>query len=187
MTSDELLDSRYELLYRAQYSTRYHRRRAAFFANLDTFLNVVTIVAGASTFGDLLSGAPGWLAKIGAAVVTLIAVSQVVLRLGQRATAHEQWLKRWTDLEAEINLNTSPAEEDVRRWTKEKVAVETECVGELRALCWDCENAAAKVMGIPHRQVDIHPLQRLLIHFGTFQRKFREFQKMTCPFRTQQR
>src|SRR3546814_12365001 len=31
MTPEELSESRWELLYRAEYSTRYHRRRSAFF------------------------------------------------------------------------------------------------------------------------------------------------------------
>lgn len=172
MTPDEVLDCRYELLYRAEYSTRYHRRRAAFLGNLDTLLNVVTLAAGASAFGDLASGAPGWLARIGTAVVALISIGQIVLRLGTHATDHGKWLERWSALHSEMSLNTKPTEPHVKRWMNERTKLETECVGELRALCWDCENAAARVMSISGRQVEIKPLQRMLIHFGTFQRKF---------------
>jgi hypothetical protein len=119
-----------------------------------------------------VSGTPGWLAKAGTALVALISIAQIVLRLGSKASAHEKWLQRWNSLQSEMTLNTGPEEADIKRWVDEKTELETECVGELRALCWDCENAAARVMDLPGRQVEITPLQRLLLHFGTFQRCF---------------
>jgi len=172
VTEEELLDRRWELLYRAEYSGRYHRRRAAFLSNLDTFLNLVTVTAGATTFGDLMSGSPGWLSKIGAAFVTLISIAQVILRLGAQSGAHTGWMKRWNELHAEMSLTTAPTSTDVSRWMQEQVTLETECVSELRALCLDCENIAAKVMNIPDRQRVIGRWQRLLIHLGTFQSDF---------------
>lgn len=172
MTEDEILDERFAILYCAEYSARYHRRRATFLANLDTVLNLITITAGASAFGDLVAGSPGWLAKLGAALVTLITLLQVILRLGNHAGAHASWLKRWTALLTDIKLNRAPTESDLSFWLKEKSDLETDCVGELRALCYDCENAAARFMGLQGRQVRINGLQRLLIHLGTFQRKF---------------
>jgi len=56
----KLEECRWQLLYRAEYSSRYHRRRAAFLSNLDTLFTLVTIVAGASAFGDLMAGSPRW-------------------------------------------------------------------------------------------------------------------------------
>src|SRR3546814_20639430 len=85
MTPEELSESRWELLYRAEYSTRYHRRRSAFFRKLDTFLTLVVITAGASAFADLVVGSPGRIAQVGTAAVTLISIAQVVLWLGQSA------------------------------------------------------------------------------------------------------
>lgn len=130
-----------------------------------------------------MAGSPGWLAKFGAAAVTLISIAQVVLRLGAHAGAHSQWLKRWCALHNEISLKTEPDEADIARWTQERTAIETECVGELRALCLDCENAAARVLEVPGRQVQISPLQRLLIHFGTFQGSFPRVEDTAAPAR----
>lgn len=172
MTQEELEECRWQLLYRAEYSSRYHRRRAAFLSNLDTLFTLITIAAGASAFGDLVAGSPGWLAKMGAATVTVISLIQVILRLGPAGAAHAQWMKRWGRLYAEIFLQTSPTADDVRRWTEERAAIEEECIGELRALVFDCEDAAARAMSIPGRQHRIMRLQRLLIHFGTFQQEF---------------
>ena len=172
MTPDDCLDLQYQLRYRAEYSTRYHRRRAAFLGNFDTLLTLLTIAAGATTFGELMSGTPGWLSKIGAAAVTLMSLAQVILRLGPQASAHVHWLKRWTELQTSIILTRCPTPNDIQQWTVLATTIETECVGELRALCRDCENIAARVMNIPNRQCQIHPVQKLLIHFGTWQQSF---------------
>lgn len=172
MNPDQCLDARYELRYKAEYSARYHRRRAAFLGNLDTLLTLITIMAGAAAFGDLVAGSPSWLAKIGAAVVTLISLGQAILRLAPQAAAHTQWLKRWAALFAEQTLTTEPNPTDIKRWLQETVAIEAECVGELRALVYDCEDAAARALGISDRQHKIHRLQRMFIHFGTWQQIF---------------
>ena len=172
MTQDELEECRWQLLYRAEYSSRYHRRRAAFLSQLDTGLTLLTIVAGASAFAELVAGSPGWLSKIGAALVTAISIAQVVLRLGPAGASHAQWLKRWSRLYVDISLRTSPTEDDIRRWTEERVTIEEECIAELRALVFDCEDATARALCIAGRQHHITRLQRLFIHFGTFQQKF---------------
>lgn len=172
MTDEEIEDCRWHLLYTAEYSSRYHRRRSSFLKNTDTLLTLVTIVAGASAFGDLVAGSPGWLAKIGAATVTIIGVVQAILQLGAAGTTHAQWMKRWGRLHATISLNTKPTKADIRLWIEERTAIEEECVVELRALALDCENTAARVLGIEGRQRYIWPVQRWLIHLGTFQQQF---------------
>lgn len=172
MSPEQCLDLQYELRYRAEYSTRYHRRRAAFLGNLDTVLTLLTIAAGATTFGELVAGSPGWLSKAGAAAITLMSLAQVILRLGPQAAAHTHWLKRWTEIQTATILTTSPQPEDIRGWTVAATNIETECVGELRALCIDCENVAAQVMKIPNRHRRIQPLQKLFIHLGTWQQVF---------------
>ncbi|MGE5721557.1 MAG: hypothetical protein ACM3YM_03775 [Sphingomonadales bacterium] len=172
MGPDDFLDCRYQLLYRAECSSRYHRRRLAFLNNVDMLFNLVIVVAGAATFAQLAVGAPGWLARTGAALVTVIALAQIYLRVSAQAGAHTGWLKRWNVLHKELTLNTSPSESDVRRWVEVSTEIGAECAGDLRALYCDCENAAARVMGIPDRQVEIKPWQRAIIHLGTLQSSF---------------
>jgi hypothetical protein len=172
LTEDEIDDCRWQLLYRAEYSSRYHRRRATFLSNLDTLLTLITVVAGASAFGDLVAGSPGWLSKAGAATVTILSLAQAMLRMGPAGMTHAQWLKRWSRLHTSISLNTAPTIAELRSWTEERASIEEECVAELRALVLDCEDAAARTMSIPGRQHKITRAQRLLIHFGTFQQDF---------------
>jgi hypothetical protein len=104
--------------------------------------------------------------------VTLLSLGQALLRLGPAGMIHGQWLKRWSALHTAISLNTSPTLDSVSGWTRESAAIEEECVAELRALALDCEDAAARALGIPNRQHRISRVQRLLIHFGTFQQSF---------------
>ncbi|MET3438295.1 hypothetical protein [Sphingomonas sp. 1185] len=172
MTEEERLDRRYELQYVAEYSTRYHRRRATFLTNTDTIITLLTIAAGASAFTDLVSGSPGWLAKLGSATVTLLSLAQVILKLGPQGTAHGQWLRQWNSLLTDIVISTNPDDEKILNWLTVKAKIEEECIGELRALALDCEDAASRVMRIPNRQHYFSGLQRLLIHFGTFQQDF---------------
>src|SRR3546814_17809043 len=66
-----------------------------------------------------------------------------------------------------ISLKTAPVLADIERWSVEQALIEEECIGELRALDLDCEDAAARVMKMHGRQNYINPLQRFFIHFGT--------------------
>lgn len=172
MTDDEMADCRWHIQYAAEYSTRYHRRRSAFLTNFDKLLTLITVVAGASAFGDLVAGTPGWLAKTGAATVTILSLVQVLLGIGPAGMLHAQWLKRWSKLLTTVTLNTQPTMADIKAWMEERASIEEECVAELRALQIDCEDAAARVHQIEGRQRKISRLQRLLIHFGTFQQNF---------------
>jgi ABC-type multidrug transport system fused ATPase/permease subunit len=172
LTSDELADCRFQLQYRADYSARYHRRRAAFLSLIDQIFTLATLLAGATTFGQLVANAPNWLAKVGAAGVTLIALIQAVMRLGSAAEMHRQWLKRWNALASDLEAHASPSEAQVKQWLAERAAIESDCVAELRALAIDCENATSRFMQISGRQRKIRWWQRLIIQLGTLQQNF---------------
>lgn len=172
MTPDELADCRFQLQYRADYSARYHRRRAAFLNLIDQLFTLITLLAGATTFGQLVAGSPTWLAKVGAAGVTLIALVQAVMRLGSAAEMHRQWLKRWNALANELEINATPTDANVKHWVAERAAIESDCVSELRGLAIDCENATSRFMNLSGRQRKIRWWQRLILHLGTLQQHF---------------
>lgn len=172
MNPEEILDARWKIQYRADYSARYHRRRATFLLNVDKLLTLVTLASGAGAFVSLAADAPTTAAQIGAALITLISAAQIVLQIGPAGIAHTAWLKRWSRLQASISINANPTRRDIETWTAERVAIEEECVAELRALSFDCEDTSARSFGITGRQHKIWRLQRLLIHFGTFQQTF---------------
>jgi hypothetical protein len=172
LTPDELAQRRFELQYRADYSARYHRKRAAFLNLIDQLFTLITLIAGATAFAQLVAGAPNWLAKVGAAGITIIALVQAVMRLGSAAEMHRQWLKRWNALAIELEATPDPSAADVRKWLAEKAALESDCVAELRALVIACENETSRFMQLPGRQRKIRGWQRLIIQLGTLQQSF---------------
>lgn len=181
MSPDDLADRRWHIQYAADYSSRYHRRRSTFLTNTDKFLTLITLIAGATAFGDLVIGSPSWLSKVGAAFVTIISLMQTLLGIGAAGMLHAQWLKRWSRLLTTINLNTEPTRDDVRAWVEERASIEEECVSELRALRIDCEDASARFFALPGRQHEIRWWQRWLFHIGTFQQSFPLVPDQTPP------
>lgn len=172
MTSNEVADCRFQLEYRADYSSRYHRRRAAFLNIVDQLFTLIILLAGATTFGQLVTGAPTWVAKAGTAALTLVALIQVVTRLGAAAEMHRQWLKRWISLATQLEAKADPSEIQLREWLAERADIESDCVSELKALRIDCENETSRFMQLSGRQRKIVWWQRLIIQLGTLQQSF---------------
>ena len=172
MTRSDALDERYQLSYRADYSARYHRRRAAFLVRLDRIFTLLVLIGGAGAFLSLAGDGNTRVGQAAALIVTAISLLQVVFEFGIAGARHSEWLRRWDRLATEIRCCTQPTGEDVRRWQEERSGIETECVSELRALAVDCENAARRHLGVVEGHRHISGWQRLLIHFGTFQQDF---------------
>ena len=184
MTESDRLDERYFLAYRAAYSSRYHRRRAAFLINLDKFANLVSIIAGTSAFVSLMEDGPVIVAQVAAAVISGFAIGQVVFGFGTLGARHAEWMRAWDKLSNEIRATHNPTEEDLGRWNDIRSEIEGECVFELRALGYDCENQTKRHLGISEGIVRINRIQRLLIHFATFQSEFPEVpQTASAPAR----
>ncbi len=181
VTEDELLDERYALAYRAAYSSRYHRRRASFLINLDKFANLLAIIAGTSVFVSLMQDGPVLFAQVAALLISILAIGQVVFGFGTIGARHAEWMRAWDKLGNEIRATRNPTEEDVSRWNDIRSEIEGECVFELRALGYDCENQTKSHLGIAEGILKIGRAQRLFIHFGTFQGEFPEVPQTTNP------
>lgn len=174
MTEDQLLDERFNLSYRADYSSRYHRRRASFLSLLDTASNIVAIIAGTSVFVSLIQGGSVLLAQLAGLTVSALAILQVVIGFGPLGARHAEWMRAWDRLANDIRATPVPTEKDLRKWHDQRAEIEGECVNELRALGYDCENQTRTHMGITDGIVNIGRWQRAFIQIGTFQREFPE-------------
>lgn len=181
MNKNQRLDDRYELSYRADYSSRYHRRRASFLSDLDTLSNIVSIIAGTSVFVSLLQGGPVIIAQTAGLLISALAVFQVVLRFGPLSARHAEWMRSWDKLANEIRATPDPTEQDLRRWHDLKAEIEGECVSELRALGYDCENQTRTHWGHSEGIVKINWWQRVVIQLGTFQSNFPEVTNSIAP------
>lgn len=173
MTShDEILDQRYTLAFRSDYSARYHRRRASFLQVTDKLLSVTVLLAGTGAFISLMSSGPPAIAQFAAAIVALVSIIQIVFGIGQAGASHAEWMRRWDRLASDIRRNSTPTKAQLANWDETRAAIEGECVAELRALAVACENDARTYLGLTEGLREISSLQRLLIHFGTFQTDF---------------
>lgn len=181
MTEDDLLDGRFTLAYRADYSARYHRRRSSFLTLIDTLSNIIAILAGSSVFLTLVQGGPLFIAQMAGLVVTALAIMQVVIGFGPLGARHAEWMRAWDKLANDIRAKPTPSERDLRRWHDRRAEIEGECVSELRALGYDCENQTKTHMGIAQGHVKIGRLQRVFIQIGTFQGEFPEIANSVPP------
>ena len=157
-----------DILFAAEVSTRYHRRRATFLGDADRLLTFFQLLAGASAFGTLVTAGGTLFAQWATALVTLAATVQAVFGMSVAACRHEAWLKRWSDLLIEVRLNGDPSPEMLAAWARTRAMIEQEHVGELRALERDCANKARKVLGWQGEHREISFLQRLFIQVASF-------------------
>jgi hypothetical protein len=160
---------RAEMLFRAEASVRYHRRRAAFLEQLDLFLTLVLLAAGGGTFITVASDVNGYAAGAGL-VVTAIGLIQLVYKPEACAARHRQWLKRWSAVLAEVRSSDEPTPHQIAAWVQTQHEIETECVLELAALKADCFNRTARALerdAIPYKLRSHH---RALIQLFSFER-----------------
>lgn len=137
--------ARSDLLFAAEVSVRYHRRRATFLDRANLALTLATLVAGGGAFVSLF-GDSNRFAKWAALVVSGISLIQLVYTPQACAVQHRQWLREWLQLLQEIRSTPDPTEAQLRQWITTRYRVEGECVGEMRALQADCYNKAVAAL-----------------------------------------
>lgn len=140
-----------DILFLAEMSSRYHRRRAAFLERLSNLFNAVTLIGGASAFLALInsgSETANDLAKFLTAMIAIIGVVQSIYRIEQAAFENKKWLVEWMDLLTEVYNNENPSAEMIRDWVRRKNILDSQTVCELRALQVDCANKTASALGL---------------------------------------
>lgn len=138
----------------AEFSSRYHRRRAAWLNNVDFVLNLVQMVSATAAFVELTRGTPGRLAAAGTLLIALCALLQIVGRLGKAATDHELLMRQWCDLLTEVETSEASAA-TIKRWLTRKGELNKSHVGELRAVAVAAENEAASALDTPGSVVSV--------------------------------
>lgn len=139
--------TRHEFRFSATLSMIYHRRRATFLERASLLMTLLTLIGGASGVISLF-GDGKIIAQIAGGLVTLIGLIDIVYRPAASAAVHRDWLKRWTAIKNAVESTKEPSEDDYRLWRNEIAVIETECVGELRALQGDCYNRTVRKLDI---------------------------------------
>jgi hypothetical protein len=168
MTDDSdnyLWQKRYDVLYRAQLSVLYHRRRERFFAFWDRTVTAVAIAGGSAAFAGL--GGPDYV-KGAAALVALTSTVGLVFGLAERARRHSELARQFLGLEASI-LRVGErdfTEVQVAQWTAESREIEAAELPTLGLLVLDCQNTLAQARGELSAIHSLTGWQRLTMHFS---------------------
>ena len=168
----DLESARHDLLFAAELSARYHRRRAAFLESTNNLLNLFTLAGGAGAFISLYG--PGTtIAKVLAVVLTVIGIIRIVYSPQACAFRHKDWLARWLKIIRETKLSPTPTIEQIDDWTRRRYDIEAECVVEMRALQADCYNRTARQMNLAEvHNYRLWPWHRLLMQVVRFEHAF---------------
>lgn len=127
-------------------SIRYHARRRAWFDGLARWPSVVSLVAGSAAFVSISQGLPA-LATVASAATAIFGGANLVFGFAERARRHDDLVRKFTLLAAEIAEATSPSRADVRRWHGAKIRIEAEEPTPNNVLNVLCHNEEAEARG----------------------------------------
>lgn len=136
----------HETLYRLALSQRYHQRRARFLDLCDAWSRAVSVLAGTSAIGTILTQAPQ--AAVGlSAVVAVVGTLSLVFEFSTRARLHLDLARRYCELEAEL-LQRAPLDAAAVQQAHARLrAIEAEEPRTLGALVVLCQNEIARARG----------------------------------------
>lgn len=163
----ELWDRRESILYRAELSCSYHRKREQFFTLADRWDKVATLVLGAAAFTEIVpEECRNWLAL----PFAVFASASLVFDFSERAKKHADLATRFKMLESEMEAKGPRdfEEQDLNTWAARLVEIEA---GEPPVYCVLvrlCQNEIAKARRQPE---DVYPVKwhhRVLAHIVPF-------------------
>lgn len=122
----ELKKARWEVLWAAQRSQRYHSRRSMFFDRWNKSTALVGVVGGSSVVASLGSLFPPLIGLIAAAIVTLMSGIDLVAGTSEMARKHNDLRRRFCELESKILSELSPNDESIANWRAERLSIESD-------------------------------------------------------------
>jgi hypothetical protein len=137
---------RHEVLYRAELSVLYHRKRERFFAFWDRLVTAIAIIGGSAAFASV--GGPD-VVKWAAAIIAVTSTVSLVFGFGARARTHSGLAQRFLELEARIvgRGERDFTEADINEWESVARTLETEEPPTLSSLVRACQNELARAKG----------------------------------------
>lgn len=166
------MTTRDDMLFSAELSVRYHRRRASFLDISGSLASLVTVIGGAGAFLTLLGGENTAIAKIATLSLTVVGTIQLVFKTETAAAAHKLWLKQWSRMLQEIRANENPSPEIIAKWVTERYSIEADCVTELRALQIDCFNRTTQALDLDGAPLPLRWWHRAFIQVWSFEADF---------------
>jgi hypothetical protein len=145
-------------------SMRYHSKRRDLFERLDNFSNWLVAVAGASAFASVVGDSASTLSKVLTALVTAIALLDVIWGFGARARIHQDLYRRFSELAIEMATMDNPDAREIARMRARRLALEAEEPHIIDALERRCWNEEAEARGATQDQLQsLNKWQRLRV------------------------
>jgi len=154
-----------DLKFNIDRSCRYHARRRSFFDSFHKIFMFIIIVLGSSAFSGVFKDTSGLLGLLAA----LIAALDLVVGFSMKARDHELLYMRFMDLFADMEGVTSPSDDQLAEWTRQRRTIEKDEPPHYTALNLACYNEVARARGFAEDV--IVPLtfwQKLMMHFIKF-------------------
>ena len=162
---------RSELHFDAVMGVKYHRRRAAFLERVSAMMSAAILFGGAGAFASLF-GNQTLIAKALAALVAMIGIIQIVFQTDRCAVEHRNWLRRFLALQKSIDATPTPTGEQISQWNDLKLEIESECVGEFRALQKDCYNRTVTMLDLDGQPIPLKWRHLWFMQIYSFENSF---------------
>lgn len=150
----EIKKARWEVLWGAQRSQRYHSRRSMFFDRWNKATAFVGVIGGSSVVASLGKLFPPDVGLFAAAIVTVMSGIDLVAGTAEMARKHNDLRKRFCELESKMLGELSPSDDSIAKWRAERLAIESDEPPIYVALDLLCYNELARSYG--HMQ-DVPP------------------------------
>lgn len=143
----EIKNARWDVLWAAQRSQRYHSRRSMFFDRWNKATALVGVVGGSSVVASLGNLFPPHVALFAAAIVTVMSGVDLVAGTAEMARKHNDLRKRFCELESKILSEPAPSDNSIVKWKAERLAIESDEPPIYVALDVLCYNELARSYG----------------------------------------
>lgn len=159
--------TRHSVLYRAELSGLYHRKRERFFALCDRLSKATALVAGSAAFSSFfMFNEADWKSYAGV-VVAISTTLSLVFAWSDKARQHADLAQKYVLMQSEIIevAEDKPDVDLICSWGAKVRRIEAEEPPTLAGLVRLCQNQLAKAAGQKDMEFPLPWYQRWLVHF----------------------
>ena len=165
---------RYGILYRAEISTLYHRKRERFFSLLDKWEKVVTLFLGSAAFLDLVGQDKHPIFGLFA----ILSLTSLIFDFSEKSKKHGELAAKFKRLEASIEkVGEYPEEEQINEWSAQLREIESGEPASYNLLVAICQNELANSRGRENEVSQIPFYVSWLANFIPFSNRKIEFKQ----------
>lgn len=146
-TEDKAWADRWDALYKADVSARYHRRRQRFFDLTDKLTKALTVLLGATLMGSMLKDAQPLMASL----ISSLSLLALVFAYSDRKQAHKELAEGFINLIQQIEACpvNDLTEAKAAAWMAQATALDAKEPPALKTLVTLCEHDASVAAGHP--------------------------------------